>query len=341
MEVKMGEAATGTEVDALRYNELVERGLVRIRGIGMEPFLDLGSETRSGTRLNREYMAAISIEMRLLGSRPASTKASLFGRELRAPIVASALCESRILKRLGPWDAPYLEQIAKGLAEAGSMMSTGDVDHDELARIVEQGAPVIHIVKPYSDEERIYGHLEAARSVGCVAVGMDIDAMYLEKAWDEVPGPAYLGYHSTEDIAKYIRATPLPFVVKGVLSVQDAVAARDIGAAAIVVSNHGGETIDYTTPVLELLPAIRKAVPELTVLIDSGFRRGADVFKALALGAQGVGLGTQLVVACAAAGHDGVRRMMRLLQEELERVMCLTGFPAIDTIEPSVLHLPR
>jgi isopentenyl diphosphate isomerase/L-lactate dehydrogenase-like FMN-dependent dehydrogenase len=337
----MGNATAEIATDDLRYNELVERALIRIRPIGMEPYLDLGSETRSGTRLNREYMAAISFEMRLFGSRPASTAAILFGRELRAPIVASALCESRILKRLAPWDTPYLEQIAKGLAEAGSMMSTGDVSFEELARIVDQGAPVIHIVKPYSDKDKIQRHLEKAQSLGCVAVGMDIDAMYLEKAWDEVPGPPYLGHQGTDDVASYVRATKLPFVVKGVLSVQDAIAARDIGAAAIIVSNHGGETIDYTAPVLELLPSIRKAVPDMTVLIDSGFRRGADVFKALALGAHGVGMGTQLVVACAAAGRDGVRRMMTILQEELERVMCLTGSPTVREIDPSVLHLPR
>src|SRR5947207_3361745 len=150
----MGDTTAEVGIDALRYNELVERALVRIRSVGMEPYLDLGSETRSGTRLNREYTTAISIEMRILGSRPASTAARLFGRNLRAPIVASALCESRILKRLGPWTTPYLEQIAGGLADAGSMMSTGDVEGDEFARIVEQGAPVIHIVKPYTDEER-------------------------------------------------------------------------------------------------------------------------------------------------------------------------------------------
>jgi 4-hydroxymandelate oxidase len=337
----MSDTTAEMGVDELRYNELLERALARIRPIGMEPYLDLGSETRSGTRLNREYMAAISFEMRLFGSRPASPASSLFGREVRAPIVASALCESRILKRLAPWDTPYLEQIAAGLADAGSMMSTGDVSFEELGRIVDQGAPVIHIVKPYSDHDKILRHLEKAHSLGCVAVGMDIDAMYLEKAWDEVPGPPYLGHQTNDDLARYIGATRLPFVVKGVLSVQDAIAARDVGAAAIVVSNHGGETIDYTAPVLELLPSIRAAVPEMTVLIDSGFRRGADAFKALALGADGVGMGTQLVVACAAGGRDGVRRMMTILQEELERVMSLTGSPTVRDIDPSVLHLPR
>jgi 4-hydroxymandelate oxidase len=332
---------TDVGVGGLRYDELVQRALERIRAIGMEPYLDLGSETRSGTRLNREYMGAITIEMRILRSKPATTATKLFGHELKAPIVASALCESRILKRLGPWDPPYLEQIARGLAETGSMMSTGDVSPEELARIVDQGAPVIHIVKPYKDEERIHGHLDAARSLGCVAVGMDIDAMYLEKAWDEVPGPSYLGYQSAEQVARYVKATPLPFVMKGILSVQDALAAKELGAAAIVVSSHGGETIDYTSPILELLPAIRRVLPDTTILVDSGFRRGSDVFKALALGADGVGLATQLVVACAAAGREGVRRMMELLQEELERVMCMTGSATISAIEPSVLHLPQ
>ncbi|HZQ49846.1 MAG TPA: alpha-hydroxy-acid oxidizing protein [Candidatus Dormibacteraeota bacterium] len=337
----MSDAVADRAVDELRYNELYERAMVRIRDIGMEPYLDLGSETRSGTRLNREYMAAISFEMNLLGSEPATAAASLFGHRLKAPIIASALCESRILKRLGPWTKPYLEQIAAGLADAGSMMSTGDVEFDELRQIVAQGAPVLHIVKPYADKKKVYAHLEAAESMGCVAVGMDVDAMYLEKAWDEVPGPPYLGHQTNEDLAGYIKSTKLPFVIKGVLSVKDARKAKELGAAAIVVSNHGGEAIDYTAPVLEVLPAVRAAVPDLTILVDSGFRRGSDVFKALALGADGVGLGAQLVVGCAAAGREGVRRMMAILQEELERIMSVTGCPTVADIEPSVLHLPR
>lgn len=334
----MNKTAAADDIGALRYNELRERALVKIRSIGMEPYLDLGAETRSQNRMNREYMDSLSIEMRIFGSRPAGTESELFGRRIRMPIVAAAMCESRILKRLGPWNPPYLEQIAAGLNDTGSMMSTGDVKPDELARIVEQGAPVIHVVKPYADDKEIYRHLEAARSFGCVAVGMDIDAMYLEKAWDEVPGPAYLGYHSQEEVAEFRRATKLPFVVKGVLSVHDAVAARAIGADALVVSFHGGETIDYATPVLALLPAIREAVPDMTILVDSGFRRGADVFKALALGADAVGMTTQLVVACAAAGRDGVRQMMVLLQDELQRVMSLTGCPSVGAIDGSVVR---
>jgi len=116
------------------YREVYDLGLDRIRSIGMEPYLDLGAETRSQNRLNRQHMDSFVFEMRLLDSQQANISTTLFGAKLRAPIVAAAICESRILKRLTPWDPPYLEQIAAGLADAGSMMSTGMVTLEELAR---------------------------------------------------------------------------------------------------------------------------------------------------------------------------------------------------------------
>src|SRR5437660_19599 len=142
------------------YQEVYEKGLERIRSIGMEPYLDLGAETRSQNRLNRQHMDSLVFEMRLLDSHHADTSTTLFGTHLRAPIMAAAICESRILRRLAPWDTPYLEQIAAGLADAGTMMSTGMVTLDELGRIVDQGAPVLHIVKPFKDDEMVLRHLE-------------------------------------------------------------------------------------------------------------------------------------------------------------------------------------
>lgn len=325
----------------MRYPELVDAGLERIRSAGMEPYLDLGAETRSQNRINREYMDNIVFEMRLLGSRPATAQTTLFGQSLSSPIIAAALCKSRVLEKLAPWETPYLEQIAAGLADAGSMMSTGDVSLEELARIVDQGAPVLHIVKPYDDEEKIFRHLERAEALGCVAVGMDVDAMFREKAWDEVPGPPYLTHKSVTQLRSYIETTSLPFVIKGVLSVHDALACRELGASAIAVSFHGGETIDYAMPILQILPDVREAVPELTILVDSGFRRGADVLKALALGADGVGMATQLLIACAADGRDGVRAMVEILREELERTMTLVGSQSVDDIDSAFVHFVR
>lgn len=320
------------------YREVYEKGIERIRSIGMEPYLDLGAETRSQNRLNRQHMDSFVFEMRMLDSHQADTSTTLFGAQLRAPIMAAAICESRILKLLTPWDPPYLEQIAAGLADSGSMMSTGMVGLEELGRIVDQGAPVLHIVKPFEDDETVLRHLERAADLGCVAVGMDVDVFFFEKAWDEVPGPPHLGHKTLDDMRRFRAATKLPFVIKGVLSAHDARLARDLGADAVIVSSHGGETIDYAMPVLQALPAVRRECPELPILVDSGFRRGADVLKALALGADGVGLATLLLIACAGGGRDGVRAMMEALYEELGRTMSITGCQSVDRIDPTILH---
>lgn len=285
------------------YREVWDAGLARIQSIGMEAYLDLGAETRSQNRLNRQNIDSFVFEMRLLDSAPADISTTLFGQPVRAPIIASALCQGRILSRLGPWDPPAMEQIAAGLKDAGTVMSTGMVEFDELARIVDQGAPVVHFVKPFRDNDLILRNLEKAAEVGCVAVGMDVDAYYLEKAWDEVPGPDVLENKSLDDLRRIRAATALPFVVKGVLSASDARNAGEIGADALMVSSHGGETIDYAMPILQALPTARAECPDLTILADSGFRRGSDVLKALALGANGVALGAVLIVACAAGGR--------------------------------------
>jgi isopentenyl diphosphate isomerase/L-lactate dehydrogenase-like FMN-dependent dehydrogenase len=167
---------------------------------------------------------------------------------------------------------------------------------------------------------------------------MDIDVFFLEKAWDEVPGPDYLGHKTLDDMRRYRAATKLPFVVKGVLSAHDARLARAIGADGVIVSSHGGETIDYAMPVLQALPAVRAELVDLPILVDSGFRRGTDVLKALALGAKGVGIATLLLIACAGGGRDGVRAMMEALYDELGRTMSITGCRSVDAIDASIMH---
>jgi isopentenyl diphosphate isomerase/L-lactate dehydrogenase-like FMN-dependent dehydrogenase len=306
----------------------------------MEQYVDLGCETRSQNRLNRSYTDSITFEMRIVDSKPANTTTELFGRSIAAPIIASALTQSRILNRIKDWQSPYLHQIAAGVRDARSIMTTGAVGVAELRNIVAQGGPVIHIVPPFESDARIMDELKQAEELGCVAVGLDIDAFFGEKAWDETPGPADLTHKSLADIERFCRATSLPFVVKGILSVRDARLAQEAGAQAIVVSNHGGEAIDYAVPILRILPAIREAAPSLTIMVDSGFRRGSDVLKALALGADCVGITTLLLIACAANGQGGVTMMMELLYEELGRTMSLVGCASVGSIDESILHFP-
>src|SRR5258705_5035435 len=156
-------------------------------------------------------MDRLTFEMRLIGTRPAQAETPLFGTRLSLPVIASPLSQSLVLEHLSPWAEPYLEQIAGGLADAGTAMSTGMVDEEELGRIVEMGAPVIHFTKPYRDEERILRELRAAERLGCIAAGMDIEAVYQVHAPEERSGADYLEHKTSSQLRQDIDATNLSF----------------------------------------------------------------------------------------------------------------------------------
>lgn len=123
------------------------------------------------------------------------------------------------------------------------------------------------------------------------------------------------------------------FVIKGITSVADAREAARIGATGIVVSNHGGRQLDHAPTPLEVLPEIVDAVGDrLEVLVDSGFRRGTDIIKALALGAKGVLIGKTYLYGLGAGGEAGVSRVIEILRSELERNMTLMGVRSIAEI---------
>ena len=129
-------------------------------------------------------------------------------------------------------------------------------------------------------------------------------------------------------------------VVKGILRSDDARRARDTGADAIVVSNHGGRQLDGTVSPLRVLADIVAACPELPILFDSGVRRGTDVLKALALGARMVFVGRPFAYAAAVGGHDGVRRAISLLSNEVSIDMAMVGITRLAELDRDT-HLRR
>jgi 4-hydroxymandelate oxidase len=142
------------------------------------------------------------------------------------------------------------------------------------------------------------------------------------------------------DIERIITQTRLPVLIKGVLAPEDACRAFDIGAAGIVVSNHGGRVLDTLPATIDALPEIAEAVDGRgPVLLDGGIRRGSDVFKALALGATAVMIGRPYIHALAAAGALGVAHCLRTLREELEVCMALSGCARLSDIGRSDLRL--
>jgi isopentenyl diphosphate isomerase/L-lactate dehydrogenase-like FMN-dependent dehydrogenase len=146
----------------------------------------------------------------------------------------------------------------------------------------------------------------------------------------------------TWDALAWLRAiTSLPIVVKGILTAEDAQLAVEHGAAAIIVSNHGGRQLDGAMATIEALPEVVEAVAgRCEVFLDGGVRRGTDVLKALALGARGVFVGRPALWGLAIDGAAGVERVLILLRDELELAMALAGQPTIASIDRSLVTLP-
>ncbi|MGB3245757.1 MAG: alpha-hydroxy acid oxidase [Sulfitobacter sp.] len=145
-----------------------------------------------------------------------------------------------------------------------------------------------------------------------------------------------------DDIAWLIGAVTLPVLIKGVLHPDDAARAQQIGAAGIIVSNHGGRVMDGVPATLDVLPAIINAVADgIPVLMDGGIRRGADVLVALAMGAKAVLVGRPAVCGLAVGGAIGVSHVLRLLRDELEIAMVLAGCRTLADITPDLLYRNR
>ncbi|MBL4900488.1 MAG: alpha-hydroxy-acid oxidizing protein [Colwellia sp.] len=142
-----------------------------------------------------------------------------------------------------------------------------------------------------------------------------------------------------QDIAWLQTKTQLPILLKGITNPDDALKAKNMGLAGIVVSNHGGRTLDCLPASIEVLPSIRKLVgQDFTLLLDSGIRRGSDIFKAIALGADAVLIGRPQLHGLAVAGALGVAHMLRLFIEEFEITMALMGCPTIADINLSCIY---
>ena len=130
-----------------------------------------------------------------------------------------------------------------------------------------------------------------------------------------------------EDLKALRKIWPGTLMVKGILHPQDAVIAADCGADAVIVSNHGGRNLDSSRAPIDVLPEVVDAVGKrITVIVDSGFRRGSDVVKALALGAKAVLIGRATLFGTAVGGQAGAARAIEIYREEVDRVMAMIGY---------------
>jgi 4-hydroxymandelate oxidase len=292
---------------------------------------------------NYRALAALRLKMRVVheASEP-DTSVKLFARRLAMPILAAPVAGAGTNFKGVLAEEELASSLIEGARQAGTLGMIGDGPNAALYPtglrvIVAAGGAGIAITKP-RDQEAIVAAIRQAEAAGAVAVGIDLDAAGIlpMRAAGQPVGPK-----SVRQLKELVNCTRLPLVLKGIMCVEDALAAREAGTAAIVVSNHGGRVLDHTPGTAEVLPAIARAVgSDLTVLVDGGVRSGADVLKMLALGAHAVLVGRPLAIGAVGAGAEGVRLTLEQMRNELKVAMILTGCGEAGGVGPGVLWSP-
>ncbi|MCL2461112.1 MAG: alpha-hydroxy-acid oxidizing protein [Defluviitaleaceae bacterium] len=287
-------------------------------------------------QITRDYFDSLLVEMRHIDAVIPDTSLSLYGETFATPVMMAALSHLNNCWKDG------MAEMARGAYAANAVMWAGIGDEAELERITATGAKTVKIIKPYADSGVIFRKIAHAEACGCIAVGMDIDHAFNSGSgqYDVVNGFPMAG-KTLEDIRRFAAAAKLPFILKGVLSVQDALKCIEAGVSGIVVSHHHG-LLDYAVPPLMVLPEIVKAVGgKMQVFVDCGVESGMDVFKALALGATAVSVGRAVMGPLSESGADGVKRIVQAMTGQLAGAMARTCSPDIRRIDPSVIRSAR
>ncbi|MBQ9877920.1 MAG: alpha-hydroxy-acid oxidizing protein [Bacteroidales bacterium] len=280
--------------------------------------------------ITRDYFDSLLLKTRYLDSGLPSTSLTLFGEKFDTPIMTAALSHLHNTAENG------MVTYAKAAAMSNAVHWVGMGEDEELEAILATGARSIKIIKPHADNAEVFRKIEHAVSHGCFAVGMDIDhAFNSEGGYDNVFGLP-MKPKSTQELAEFVAAAKVPFIVKGVLSPEDAEKSVKAGAVGLVVSHHHG-MMQYSVPPLKVLPEILSAVGgSVPVFVDCGIESGMDAYKCLALGAAAVSVGRHLMPLLK-QGPEAVAARIKEMTAELAGVMARTGVKSLKEIDPSVI----
>lgn len=283
--------------------------------------------------ITRQYLDSLLIETRYMNSTNPDLTMNLYGRSFKSPIMTAALSHLDHFMFEGATKA-----FAEGAAKADAILWLGMADEKEVEMCAATGAPMIEIIKPYSDRKLIFQKIRHAESLGLLAVGIDIDHPFAEDGSpDNVDGYEMTAL-TTEELKEICSSTKLPVIAKGVLSLYDAREVMKAGVLGMVLSHHNNR-IEYAVPPLALLPAIREeAGKEVPIFVDGEIRTGMDAFKALALGATAVCIGRPLMTAIKQDGAEGVAEYIRKANGELAKAMAYTGCTDTGRMDPAVVH---
>jgi isopentenyl diphosphate isomerase/L-lactate dehydrogenase-like FMN-dependent dehydrogenase len=307
-----------------------------------------GTETETTLRRNRMALDSIAFRPRVLRDvSKVDPSVEVFGRKLRLPVV---LCPVGSLESFHPGGAEPVVKAAAEFGVAHMLSSVCDPGLEEVAQAAPNGLRMFQLYVR-GDAAWVDDHVERAIKHGYAAFCLTVDtAHYSRRERDlakrhvtagrrRVSGrdiQMALDWKTVERIKKNFK---IPLGLKGIGTAEDAKIALDHGVDIIYVSNHGGRQLDHGRGSTDVLPEVVEAVGgRAMIIVDGGFYRGTDIVKALALGANLVGLGRMQCYGLAAAGQAGIVRMLEIMQDEVTRALGLLGVTAFAKLDHSYLH---
>ena len=262
--------------------------------------------------ITARYMDSILIKQRLIDSVVADTSIDFLGERFDSPVMMPAFSH---LGQMNGRDLTGLEEYSLATKELKILNFVGMMENDLFDKIMATGAKTVRIVKPYDDNGKVRDQMQYAEAAGA------------------------FGIQTFDMLESYVQSSKLPFFVKGVLSVEDAVKCADLGAKAIIISHHHGR-LPYAVPPMMILPEIKEELEgrDVKIIVDCGIASGADVYKALALGADAAAVGRSMLPSLEADGTEGVVSFVRSVEKELRFIMSCTGYGTVSDIDDECLE---
>jgi isopentenyl diphosphate isomerase/L-lactate dehydrogenase-like FMN-dependent dehydrogenase len=306
------------------------------------------AETETTLRRNRMALDEIAFRPRVLRNvAKVDPSVEVFGRQLRLPVMLAPVGALEI------FDAGAGASVARGAGTFGAAHMLSSVTEPGLERVAEAAPGALRIFQLYVRggdafvEDCVGRAIEGGYTAFCLTVDTahysrrerDIAKRYVRASRIRATGGDYQKGLEWRTVKLIKDKYEIPLVIKGIATAEDAVIALDHGVDWIYVSNHGGRQLDHGRGAMHVLPEITAAVAgRARIMIDGSFCRGTDIVKAIAMGADLVGIGRLQCWALAAAGEAGIVRMLELLEDEVIRCLGLLGVTSFAELDKSYLH---
>lgn len=301
-----------------------------------------GALTGSSFKINVEDLSKVKVRLKTIhNAKSPDLNFDFLGTQLQVPIISAPITGTAFNMGTTLTEEEYIDSVVNGSLDAGTIAMIGDSADPELYicglnALNKVDGKGIAILKP-KENKVIIDSVKKAEKINTIAVGMDIDgAGLITMALKGTP----VGPKTIDELKEIISSTNLPFILKGIMTKEEALLAVEAGAKAIVVSNHGGRVLDSTQSTAKVLPEIAEAVKgKTTILVDGGIRSGVDVFKMIALGADAVLIGRPIIFGAYGGYREGVSLIIENMKNQLLQTMILTGAKDLSSIDKSMISI--